>query len=1036
MAGKGIIKFFLVVLMLFCGLQYFYMYPTYKVENEAKEFANAKAANATEEVKDSIFKAVHSRYLDSISGETIFRVPLIKNYTYNELKAAQLALGLDLKGGMSVVLQVDLKQLLIVLSDNSQRLTFKNALEKASIAQRTSQSDYVTLFAEAFEEESKGKEKLADIFLRGQLREEINFETSNEKVIALLRQKANETVSLTYQMLKDRIDQFGVIQPNVSLDAARDLIIVELPGVTNAERARRIITQTAQLEFWHVYRINDTGVYEAFLEADEKLRRLKRNDTTEVVKVPQFRIDTTFVMDSLGNTTGEIASLDSIPIDDFSDPLTNKGPLLTTLQLNATSGGQAMMPLSVMGVAKKNERLIIDSLLANPAIKILFPRDLEFRWSLKPTTGYGDESAVFGEDSYELYAIKKVRGKDTAPLEGDHVTNAAASPNQQTGEIEVTLRMDGTGAKIWGEMTTKAYNDGQREIAIVLDNQVVSAPGLRNGPILGGNSSITGGFTMQEAEDLAKILQIGKLPAKTQIIQEAVVGPSLGAENINRSINSLLIGFAIVLIFMIFYYSTAGIVSILMLFLNLFFIFGALASLGTVLTLPGIAGIVLTIGMAVDANVIIYERIREELREGKTIMMAIRDGFQNSYSAIIDANVTTILTAAVLAYFGMGPIKGFAVVLIIGVISSLFTAVLVGRLLIDWWMSKEGRSLSFWTGISKNAFSNLNVDWLGKRKIAYIFSSIIILIGLSSFFMRGFELGVDFKGGYSYVVQFAPDQTVNPDALRAELTNTFGTTPVVKAVSTGNAYNITTSYLINDTEEDAADRVLQKLFEGVNATVGGSLKIEQFKNSEFSGTHVNQSSKVGATIAGDIKRSSVYATIFALMFIFLYLFARFNRWQYSLGAVAALFHDVLFVLSIFSLGHGILPFSMEIDQAFIAAILTVIGYSINDTVVIFDRIREFMNAYSKRTKEEVINMAINNTVSRTIITSLTTLFVVLILFLLGGGSIKGFAFALLVGIIVGTYSSIFIATPVMADLSDDLSPKETKKKTFSKAANV
>jgi len=515
-----------------------------------------------------------------------------------------------------------------------------------------------------------------------------------------------------------------------------------------------------------------------------------------------------------------------------------------------------------------------------------------------------------------------------------------------------------------------------------------------------------------------------------------VVGPSLGAENINRSINSLLIGFAIVLIFMIFYYSTAGIVSILMLFLNLFFIFGALASLGTVLTLPGIAGIVLTIGMAVDANVIIYERIREELREGKTIMMAIRDGFQNSYSAIIDANVTTILTAAVLAYFGMGPIKGFAVVLIIGVISSLFTAVLVGRLLIDWWMSKEGRSLSFWTGISKNAFSNLNVDWLGKRKIAYIFSSIIILIGLSSFFMRGFELGVDFKGGYSYVVQFAPDQSVNPDALRTELTNTFGTTPVVKAVSTGNAYNITTSYLINETEEDAADRVLQKLFEGVNATVGGTLNIEQFKNSEFSGTHVNQSSKVGATIAGDIKRSSVYATIFALMFIFLYLFARFNRWQYSLGAVAALFHDVLFVLSIFSLGHGILPFSMEVDQAFIAAILTVIGYSINDTVVIFDRIREFMNAYSKRTKEEVINLAINNTLSRTIVTSLTTLFVVLILFLFGGGSIKGFAFALLVGIIVGTYSSIFIATPVMADLSDDLRPKETKKKTFSKAANV
>ncbi len=1035
MAGKGIIKFFLVVVTLFCALQYFYMYPTYGVENNATEYATTKAANAPEEQKAEIFKAAETRYLDSMSSEVIFSVPMIKNYTYNDLKAAQLALGLDLKGGMSVVLQVDLRELIQVLSDDSQRLTFKNALDKASAAQQNSQTDYVTLFANAYKEEAAGKEKLADIFSRGVLREEIDFETSDDKVIALLRQKANETVSLTFQRLKDRIDELGVVQPNVSLDAARDLIIVELPGITNPKRARDFLQSTAKLEFWDVHRISDPGVLEAFLQADEKLSKLESNDTTEVTKITQTRIDTSFVLDSLGNSTVEIASIDTIAIEDFQDPLANRGPLLSALQLNASSGGQALMPLSVMGIAKKNQKDIIDKYLSEPSIKVLFPRDLEFRWALKPASGYGEESTIVTDDSYELYAIKKVRGKNTAPLEGDHVTNASANPDPQSGEIQVSLRMDGTGAKIWGEMTTKAYNDGQREIAIVLDDKVVSAPALRNGPILGGNSSITGGFTLQEAEDLAKILQIGKLPAKTQIIQESLVGPSLGVENINSSINSLLIGFGIVLLFMVFYYSTAGIVSILALFLNLFFIFGSLASLGTVLTLPGIAGIVLTIGMAVDANVIIYERIREELREGKTLLMSIRDGFQNSYSAIIDANVTTILVAAVLAYFGMGPIKGFAVVLIIGVISSLFTAVLVGRLMIDWWTLKD-RNLNFWTGISKGAFSNLSIDWLGKRRIAYIFSSVIIIVGLGSFFTRGFELGVDFKGGYSYNVQFDDNLTVDADVLRRELTNAFGSAPVVKAVSTGNAYNITTSYLINENNEDTDEKVLDKLFAGVNAAVGGSLNKDHFENPDTDGTHITQSSKVGPTIAGDIKRSSVYATIFALLFIFLYIFARFNKWQYSLGAVAALFHDVLFVLSIFSLFYGILPFSMEIDQAFIAAILTVIGYSINDTVVVFDRIREFMNAYSKRNKTEVINMAINSTVSRTVITSLTTLFVVLILFVFGGGSIKGFAFALLVGIVVGTYSSIFIATPVMSDLTGELTPKESKKKSFSKAAKV
>ncbi|MDX1406831.1 MAG: protein translocase subunit SecD, partial [Saprospiraceae bacterium] len=622
------------------------------------------------------------------------------------------------------------------------------------------------------------------------------------------------------------------------------------------------------------------------------------------------------------------------------------------------------------------------------------------------------------------------------PLEGDLVVSASSDPNPTTGEVEVTLSMNNLGAKIWADMTTKAAQDNEREIAIALDDEVVSAPGVRE-PITQGRSSISGGFTVQEGKDLANILEIGKLPAKTQIIQESLVGPSLGHENIQKSLRSLLIGLALVLLFMVFYYGTAGIVSIIALFANLFFIFGGLASFGTVLTIPGIAGIVLTIGMAVDANVIIYERVREELRDGKSLRLAIEDGFRQSYSAIIDANVTTILVAIILAYFGLGPIKGFAVVLIIGVLSSLFTAVLLGRLMIDTWTRKEGRTMSFWTAPTRNVLANLNIDWLSKRRIGYLVSGLIIAAGIVSFATRGFELGVDFKGGYSYNIEFERTKDIDVDGLRSTLTDVFESVPVVKAVDSENTFNVTTSYLINETDDTAPDRVLQTLYEGIVSYTGVDIDAEEFKKTDGRGTHVTSSSRVGPTIADDIKKSSVEATIFALLFIFIYIFIRFSKWQYSLGAVAALFHDTLIVLGVFSLLHGVLPFSLEIDQAFIAALLTVIGYSINDTVVVFDRIREFTGLYSGKGKKEVINMAINSTVSRTIITSLTTLFVVSILLMFGGSSIKGFAFALVIGILVGTYSSIFVATPVMSDLTGDIHPKDTKKaRSFSKAATV
>jgi SecD/SecF fusion protein len=610
-----------------------------------------------------------------------------------------------------------------------------------------------------------------------------------------------------------------------------------------------------------------------------------------------------------------------------------------------------------------------------------------------------------------LYAIKKERAE--APVSGDQVVAAAAEPDPITKETGVTLRMDKNGAKAWAEMTTKAAQDNNRQVAILLDDEVVSAPSV-NEPITGGNTQITGNFNIQEAQDLANILEIGKLPAETKIISEALVGPSLGKENISKSINSLVIGFLIVMAFMFLYYSSAGIMSIISLFLNIFFIFGTLASFGTVLTLPGIAGIVLTIGMAVDANVIIYERIREELAEGKALLTAISEGFRQSYSAIIDSNVTTLLSAFMLSYFGLGPIKGFAVVLIIGILSSMFTAVLVSRLLIDWWTGK-GKDLKFSNSFSKSAFSSINVDWMGRRKLAYLFSGVLVILSLVSIFTRGFEFGVDFKGGYSYNIQFS--ESVNPEDLRKELTTAFyGNTPVVKSIDSENSLNVVTSYMIDSGDENASQKVLERLFAGVNTISGNNLDIANFSNPEGTGTHVVSSSQVGPTVAEDIKTSSLQAALFALALIFLYIFIRFSKWQYSAGAVIALFHDTIITLGVFSALHGILPFSMEVDQAFIAAILTVIGYSINDTVVVFDRIREMMGIYIKRSRHEVINKAINNTLSRTTLTSLTTLFVVIVLFLFGGSSIKGFSFAILFGITIGTYSSIFIASPLMSDL--------------------
>ena len=988
------IKVFLVLIALVCIMQFWFFIPTNRIENEAHDYAvNIAGSDA-----GSAYKIAKSRFLDSISSETVFSIPLVKKFTYAELKKQQLNLGLDLKGGMSTVLEVDLEDFLkSVAGRNSKNPNFIKALEQAKQARLTSQSDMITLFTEAYRSLA-GPNQLSKIFARAEVLGDISNDTEDGVIARALRNKANETVGLTFKMLKERIDRLGVTQPNISLDEARDLILVEMPGVDNPQRARQYLQASAQLEFWDVFRVTDAGIASAFQEADARLKGAVANDTANVV------MDTVYKekFDELGNVIDSVLTLVPKSVSD-----TTRGPLLNAITLN----NGTLYPTTI-ALVEKSKKTFVTELLQKEEVRSLFPRNSQFMWSYKPQQ---DEAGNL-TNMYELYMIKG-DAEEAAPLDGEVVTAAVQTINPVNGQVEVNLKMNAKGAKKWAEMTSKAAAEGNREIAIVLDDEVVSAPRV-NEAITGGSSSISGNYTVEEAVDFANILEIGKLPAKTKILQESNVGPSLGKTNIEKSINSLLTGFAMVVIFMIVYYAGGGIFSILALLLNVFFIFGTLSSFGTVLTLSGIAGIVLTIGMAVDANVIIFERIREELRAGKNLKQAITDGFSNSYSAIIDANVTTLLTAIVLAYFGLGPVKGFAVVLIIGVLCSVFTAVFVARLMLDWWTEK-GKNISFSNSWSANAMSNLNVDFIGKRKIAYMISGALIVAGMVSIFTKGFDTGVDFKGGFSYNVQFTGNENLNSDNIKQGLKDVFGASPVVKQVDTDNTFNITTAYMINDKSDDVFQKVTAKLHEGVSKMTGSNVTLEDFTNQDSPDNviHVTSATQVGPTIAEDLKKSSWYAGIFAILIIFLYILMRFSKWQYSLGAIVALIHDALIVLGAFSIFHGLLPFSLEMDQAFIAAILTVLGYSINDTVIIFDRIREFMGLHVSEDQDVVINKAINTTISRTLITSLTTLIVVVMLLLFGGSSIKGFAFAIFVGILIGTYSSIFVAAPVLHEFS-------------------
>ncbi|MCK0177837.1 protein translocase subunit SecDF [Flavobacteriaceae bacterium S0862] len=1005
MQNKGLVKLFALLFGLVSIYQLSFTFKANQIESNAKEAAIAKIADTEIDYVDKR-SAEEARYLDSLltykvatdkvdaNGQIlsenikVFNIG-IADYDYTEVKEKSMNLGLDLKGGISVILQIQVDDILKGLANNSNDPVFNKALADAEELQKDSQNTYLEDFFVAFDA-IKGDTKLAspDIFANRDLSDEITFNMTDDEVKSILRTKVDESIVSAFEVLRKRIDQFGVTQPNIQRLGNSGRILVELPGVKDKERATELITTTAQLEFWDVYKAEELG---AFLnQANEVLKGLVDTKPEVDETEPQDEQDST-IDDLLGDTSTD------------STDVATLGPLFDLIRVP----GQTGQPMLAMFESKDKETVL--GYLNRPEIRSLLPaeqRYAEFVWG-KQTK---DNPLV------ELYALKGNR-ENTPELSGGVVVDAR---NQfgPTGESEVSMQMNARGAKIWEEMTGRAYAQ-QSQIAIVLDDIVYSAPGVTTGPISGGNSSISGNFTLNEAIDLANVLRAGKLPASAEIVQAEVVGPSLGQEAIDSGMKSFMIALSLVLVWMIFYYGKSGIFSDIALLLNIVLIFGILAGLGAVLTLPGIAGIVLTIGIAVDANVLIYERVREEIAKGKGQKEAIKDGFSNALSSILDANITTGLTALILFVFGTGPIKGFATTLLIGIVTSLFTAIFITRLLIDWYVNKGGK-LDFSTSLTKGLFRNINVGWLKKRKIAYVFSAVIILGGLASLFTTGLDEGIDFVGGRTYTVRFAQD--VNVEEVKGAVVATFGSAEV-KTIGSANQLKISTKYKINENSTEVDEEVQSKLYQSLGTFLPNGLSYDEFNDSDNS-VGVMYSGKVSPTIADDIKKSSIWAILGSLIVVFLYILLRFKKWQFSLGAVAAVFHDVLIVLGVFSITWRFMPFSMEIDQAFIAAILTVIGYSLNDTVVVFDRIREFLNEHTSWEFDKTVNTALNSTLSRTLNTSLTTLVVLLAMFIFGADSLRGLLFALIVGVIVGTYSSVFIATPVMRDTINKLDKKK------------
>lgn len=976
MQNKGLVKFFAILFALVSIYQLSFTFVANKVKDDAKNFAGG---NSEKEVK----------YLDSIGKEKVF----LDFFTYNEVKDKQINKGLDLEGGINVILQISVKDVLVQLSNKSKNPAFNKSLEDATKNQKGNQS-YLDAFFEAFEA-NKGTSKLAspDIFANRNFDDkEVNFNSTDAEVQKALRKKVDESVESAFGVLRSRIDKFGVTQPNIAKLGQTGRILIELPGAKDVDRIKKLVSSKAELEFWECYKAEEFGNFLG--AANEALKAsVKTSAVTEKTETAK-------------------------PADSISKLLTDKDSDSTATAKNTPKGPLAEKIVSggygpILLVADSKNTAAISEYLNRPEIRNLLPADkryAKFVWG-KPVVKV-DEKTKKETSTADLYVLKGNRD-DIAPMSGGVIVEARATFDQM-GKPAVSMQMNGQGARVWEELTGRAYTQ-KSAIAIALDDVVYSAPGVSSGPIAGGNSEITGSFEVSETQDLANVLRAGKLPATAEIIQSEVVGPSLGEIAIHAGLISSIVGFLMVCLWMVFYYGRAGWYANLALLLNLLFIFGVMASFGFVLTLPGIAGIVLTLGTAVDANIIIYERAKEELRDGKTLGEAVVTsyGWKGAMRSIVDANVTHILTGTILFVFGTGLIQGFALTLLIGIITSLFTSIFIARIFIDRDIAKN-KELTFTTSITKNWFTGFHFDFIGIKKWSYMFSTLVVIASCISFYVNGLDEGVDFVGGRTFQVKF--EKPVESTQISDELSKEFGTTVEAKVFGSDDQLKITTKYKIKEESVEVDKEVNEKLFKGLQKYFNANMTYDKFINS-YDGKQfgVLQSSKVGAAISADIKTNSFWAVLGAMLVVCLYLVISFRKWQYSLGALAAVAHDVIFVLGVYSLLYKYMPFHMEMDQHFIAAILTVIGYSMNDTVIVFDRIREFLAGDRKGHFKDVVNASINTTLSRTLNTSLTMILVLLIMFIFGGESIRGFIFAMLIGIIIGTYSSLFIATPVLVD---------------------
>ncbi len=985
MQNKGAITLLAIALALVSLYQLSFTWKTGRVEKAAREYAQG---NPDKE----------KAYLDSIANQNVYNFLGLAKFTYKECKELELNLGLDLRGGMNVTMEVDVADVVRSLANYTPDPAFNQAIQEAIKMRNTSPKDFVTLFGEAFETIAPDAQLASpDLFGTVELKDKVKIGATNKEVLDVVRQEAEGAIDNTFNILRTRIDRFGVAQPNIRKADISGRIVIELPGIKDAQRVRKLLQGTAALEFYETFDNGD--FYQYLATANEKAREISKaaeilgaevaDSSTVTPAVATEKQDTTENSLIAGITAQD--SLNNLMADETE--FKKQNPLFSILTPSIDRNGQLIPNGSIVGYARLKDTAAVNAILALPQVKSVLPRNARLLWEMKAENGI-----------VPLHAIKITTRNGQAPLDGGAVVDARQEYEHNTGRPVVSMNMNGEGAKIWARLTKE--NVGHC-IAIVLDGYVCSSPTV-NGEIPGGNSQITGRFDVKEAQDLANILESGKLPAPARIIADEIVGPSLGSESIQSGMWSFVIAFALVLVYMLFFYSRgAGLAADVALFANLFFLFGVLASIGAVLTLPGIAGIVLTMGMSVDANVLIYERIQEEIRSGKGLRLAIKEGYKQAYSAIIDGQVTTLLTGFILYYFGEGPIKGFATTLIIGIFTSLFCAIFITRIILDY-ASAKSENVRFTTPFTANWLRDAHFPFLEKRKISYIISGTLTVICLVSLFTKGLDKGIDFVGGRTYTVTF--DQPVKVEEIAASLAKVYGSTPEVKTFGGDNQVRITTKYKIDDEGTEIDDEVETLLYEGLQKYIPAGTSKEVFLTD-----YRQMSQKVGPAVAEDVTRAAIWSVIFALIVIFLYIMIRFTKWQYGAGAVLGLAHNTIVVLGVFSIFSGLLPFSLEIDQAFIAAILTVVGYSINDTVVVFDRIREYHRLYPKRDEKNNTDAALNSTLRRTFSTSLSTLVVLIAIFIFGGTSIKGFVFALLIGIIIGTYSSLFVATPLSYD---------------------